>query len=96
MDAIERFKCPECGDNRLEEVTVNVTQYTEIVDVWVEGEDNEAGEALSVVVDYGDSTTDGGETVQYQCLRCGWVLPGVTTDTELYRYLKALPKPASK
>ena len=57
-----KFTCPECGKNRLEEVTVDVVQYSEITAI-----DEETS-----AVDYGGHNTDGGNVNCYQCLDCGY------------------------
>ena len=46
-----KFTCPKCGKHRIEEVMVDVVQYSEIKDI-----DEECLDA-----DYGNTNTDGGK-----------------------------------
>jgi ribosomal protein L37AE/L43A len=65
-----KFKCPKCGNTRVEEVMVNVTVSSEIKpDATYHGED-------LVDLSYGKQTNEGGEVDHYQCQACGWVLGG--------------------
>lgn len=73
-----KFKCPECGETRLEEVLVDVVQYTEILDI--------AEEDGLPIVNYGDHMLDGGEVTHFQCLKCGEHI--ADTEAELLDYLK--------
>ena len=58
-----KFKCEECSSNRLEEVLGDVNKYIEVTGV---DEDH--------YLEYGDSHVDNGQTVCYQCYKCGHVL----------------------
>jgi predicted RNA-binding Zn-ribbon protein involved in translation (DUF1610 family) len=70
------FECPQCGDNRIEEVLSGVTQATEVVNII---------EKLKCL-EYGTMSTDGGDFVYFQCLNCGWKLPVADVD-DLCDYL---------
>ena len=72
----ELFKCPACGGHRLEEIQVNVTVATD-VELLGEGGDTQ----------YGHQTNEDGVTDRFQCMECGWVLPGAGTTEELYDLL---------
>lgn len=61
-----QFKCPQCGKIVLEEVMVEVTQSSSISAI---EDDNGV-----VFLDYGNSSTDGGEVERYQCMDCSYIL----------------------
>lgn len=76
------FKCPSCGHNRIEEIMSGVTVSSVVTSVGPGGD-----------TDYGDDSHGDGTVDRYQCVNCGWTVPGGITDTgELYEWLKALPK----
>jgi hypothetical protein len=72
------FKCKNCGDNRLEEVMVNVIQYTTISDI--DTSDDEP------IIEYGTHSLEGGEVSHYQCLSCG--MPVAENEPALFKYLE--------
>lgn len=77
MDMEKLFKCPECGERRLEEVMVNVTVACTISDL------AEGGDA-----DYGEQSNEGGVTDRFQCMDCGWSINSDVDNTEeLFDYL---------
>ena len=83
-----KFTCSECGRNRLEEVMVDVVQYSEITDIA-----DELSEFGVASVDYGKHNTDGGEIECYQCMDCGFVISSkeggdVNTPEELVKWIK--------
>ena len=67
-----KFKCPKCGGDRLDEICTGVIQASEITDIDVE----------NAILDYGETSYDGGELSHYQCLKCSYVLEdnGVTIE----------------
>lgn len=70
------FKCPQCGDRRLEEVMGDVTVSSVIESL------DEGGDTV-----YGEQTNEDGHTERFQCIGCGWEIPGLTTTAEVYEYL---------
>jgi hypothetical protein len=76
----KQFRCPRCGDRRLEEIMRDVVYVTEIREVFEGGD-----------IDYVDagSAEDGGagELDRYQCRNCGWVLPCEADPVALANYL---------
>jgi predicted nucleic-acid-binding Zn-ribbon protein len=80
-----KFKCSKCGSDTLEEITVNVTQSTEITGVDEDG-----------LLIYGNSSTEGGELDHFQCQKCGMVIKGkqgtISTLNGLADWLKELNK----
>jgi len=71
------FRCPDCGETRLEEVMVNVTTASTITAL------DEGGDA-----EYGSQSHEGGVTVRFQCINCGWSINSDVDNTEeLFDYL---------
>jgi len=60
--------CPDCGGNVLEEIMVDVTVASTLVDVDPSGD-----------VDYGEQINDGGVIDRFQCEVCGWIVPNCTS-----------------
>lgn len=71
----ESFKCPRCGAPRLEEVMTNVIVKSEILSIGVGG-----------AIHYGGSSQEAGKVDGYQCLDCGWTVPGVHNAEELHAW----------
>ena len=57
------FKCPDCGDNKLESVEVDVTASSIIADIDEDGD-----------FDYDVPYCDGGYIERFQCTNCGYFL----------------------
>jgi DNA-directed RNA polymerase subunit RPC12/RpoP len=72
------FTCPECGHQKLEEVMVDVTVASEVLDVDEDGN-----------VEYGEQTNEDGEVRHYICAYCGWKVPRVRNGDALRKYLQA-------
>jgi len=72
------FICPECGRAKLEEVMVDVTVASEVLDVDEDGN-----------VEYGEQTNEDGEVLHYICAYCGLGIPGVHDGETLREYLQA-------
>jgi len=72
------FTCPECGRAKLEEVMVDVTVASEVLDVDEDGN-----------VEYGEQTNEDGEVLHYICAYCGLGIPGVHDGEALREYLQA-------
>jgi hypothetical protein len=70
------FICPECGRAKLEEVMVDVTVASEVLDVDEDGN-----------VEYGEQTNEDGEVLHYICAHCGLGIPGVHDGEALREYL---------
>ena len=56
-----QFTCPKCGNNRLEEVMVDVTVVSEITDI---------GDGDCT---YGQQTNEDGSVERYGCISCGYM-----------------------
>lgn len=78
MKTSDLFKCPQCGGSRLEEVMENVTAST-VVESIGEGGD----------VEYGKVSHEDGNVVRFQCVSCGWEVPGVIDALGLWDYLNS-------
>jgi len=75
-----RFKCPQCGIGRLQEVTTNVIEYTIVTGV-TESDD-------IVAMEYGDVSHENyGDFDYYSCTHCDYELPPATS-VELFDWLK--------
>jgi rubredoxin len=61
-----KFKCPKCKNTVLEEVMIEVVQTSSISEI----QDDDG----VVMIDYENSSTDGGEIDCYQCMECGYIL----------------------
>ena len=77
-----KFKCPSCGDTRLEEVCTDVVQSSICTCISEEGID-----------EYGETSYDGGVLDRYQCLNCGYVINDdkgnkIECEEELVEWLK--------
>ena len=79
-----KFKCPKCGDTRLEEVCTEVVQSCICEFITEEG-----------IVDYGNTSYDGGgELSHYQCMQCAYILQNegyncpVSEGRDLAKWLK--------
>ncbi len=70
------FKCPQCGEDDLEEIQINVTVASEIWHI-ADGGD----------VQYGEQTNEDGETDRFQCMGCGWTVPNAKSIEDLYDLL---------
>ena len=80
LPVARQFRCPRCGDRRLEEVMRDVVYVTEIQEV------HEGGDLD--YVDTGAAAEGGaGELDRYQCRNCGWVLPCEADPGSLAEYL---------
>lgn len=73
---MKTFKCPMCGSNLLEEIMTGVTQTSLVNGVEEDG-----------FLDYGSSSTEGGEVTRYQCSECGRVLPGIENNDDMAGWL---------
>jgi len=73
-----KFKCPQCGSGRLEEIILGVVQATEIINI--------TDDDGSPCIDYGEITLDDGHVSQYQCLKCGFHI--AEDEEDLLDYLK--------
>jgi predicted nucleic-acid-binding Zn-ribbon protein len=71
------FTCPECGSAKLEQVMVDVTVASEVLDVDEDGN-----------VEYGEQTNEDGEVLHYICAHCGLGIPGVHDGEALREYLQ--------
>jgi hypothetical protein len=71
------FTCPKCGCHYLEEILIKATISRYVLRC----DEEECG--------YGDHTivTDDCEISHYQCVNCEYVLPGVKTPAQLFRWL---------
>ena len=58
-----KYTCPSCKNNNIEEVLINVTQYTTIDTIDKDGD-----------FKYGKSLAEDGEVQNYQCSKCGYIL----------------------
>jgi len=78
------FRCPKCGNTKLDEVLENVIQIFFITSI-KEIDEN------TVALDYGNSCTDGGNVKCYRCSKCGYVLKNkyipVKTPEDLKKWL---------
>jgi len=68
------FTCPECGNNQMEEVMVNVTVISKISDCSRE------------CLEYGEQTNEVGDFDRYRCCSCGWTIPANNPE-ELAEFL---------
>lgn len=64
VNLADSWKCPRCGENRIEEIMVGVVVASRINDVPIDCTD----------FDYGEQTNDGGEVDRYQCEGCGYTI----------------------
>ena len=77
-----KFKCPECSDTRLQEICSGVVQSATCDFITDTG-----------IIDYGETSYDGGELSHYQCLKCGYVIRdgndcNIDSEEELVAWLK--------
>ncbi len=86
-----KFQCPifECDSTVVEEVMVEVSQFSPITDIIP------IGEQLYCAVDYGDCSHEGGKVLHYACQSCGYILHDshkysipISEPTELFEWLK--------
>ena len=61
---MDKWKCPNCGESRIEEILINAVVASEVTDV--------PGDCLDLF--YGKQTTEDGEVERYQCMTCGHVI----------------------
>ena len=63
---MKTFKCRVCDSTRIEEVLEGVTQYSVVIGVALD--DNE-----EPIIEYGSYNTEGGDTdsIRFQCVVCG-------------------------
>lgn len=71
------FTCCKCGGRKLEEVMVDVTVASQVIDVDEDGN-----------VEYGEQTNEDGEVLYYICACCGWKVPRVRNGESLRKYLQ--------
>lgn len=82
------FKCPECDWNVLEEIIVNCTVAQEVTAVYpIYLSENPSLGVIGSELEYGDQETTCGDIERYQCQGCGWILPDIITEEELYEFL---------
>ena len=84
MSKKDYFTCPKCGHSKVEEVLVNVTQYTVINSIDTDGD-----------FKYGKVIAEDGEVQNYQCSKCSYVIYDeqgnkITSQDELVEYLKRI------
>ena len=77
-----KFKCSKCGNDKIEEILVNVVQNS-VIDVIDE----------SGAIDYDPNiVTEEGEIDRYQCSGCGYVLKNdygkISTPEDLVEWVK--------
>lgn len=78
-----KFICPKCKHNKIEEVLINVTQYTTIDKIDSDGD-----------FKYGERLAEDGEVQNYQCSKCGFVIEmddynaHITDPVELVEWIK--------
>lgn len=75
MTISESFKCPRCQKNRLEEVMTDVVVASEVT------------ECDGDTCEYGEQTNSDGIVSHYQCVECGWIIPGVKGPEDLVTWL---------
>jgi rubredoxin len=73
MKISDVFKCPECGDNRVEEIIDNAVTCSPVLEI------NDGGDTT-----YGEANISEGFTDRFQCIGCGFVLEGITNTEELF------------
>ena len=73
-----KFKCPQCGSGRIEEVLIGVVQYTEVQNI--------TDEDGSPSIEYGDHLNEKGNVSCFQCLKCGEHI--ADDEEDLLAYLK--------
>jgi len=76
------FTCPECKNHIIEEVTENVTLFSQILTI------DEDGDFEYDLIDQSD-----GELSHYQCSDCGWIVVDenglkITDCLDLIKWLK--------
>lgn len=74
-----KFICPECEGTHLEEVMLNVVQYTTVLNV-VKSNDS------SVDCTYGHNNCEDGNIERYQCADCGHQI--AYDEFELFDFLE--------
>ncbi|KKL07330.1 hypothetical protein LCGC14_2587110 [marine sediment metagenome] len=82
--SIVNFTCPECKNNEIEEILINVTQTSVINTI------DECGD-----IKYGNILNEDGEINRFQCVACGYILIDenecqITCQIELAEYLKRI------
>jgi predicted RNA-binding Zn-ribbon protein involved in translation (DUF1610 family) len=78
------FLCPECGDTHLSAV-LKVTEYPEIVEMWVTERNNGSPAVTAVSGDVLDSYVDD-VPFNFECHSCGFAIGYTATDA--YMWLK--------
>jgi len=76
MKVSDKFDCPSCGCNKIEEVQDSAVVTSEVLEV-------EDGGSTT----YGPAECSDGFTDRFQCVNCGLVLPGIANTEDLYEYL---------
>lgn len=74
------FKCPKCGEARIEEIMGGVTVASEVSNEATYQGDGE------IELQYGDQSNEDGEVERYQCQGCGFKLG--STSQELMTFLR--------
>ena len=72
-----RFDCPKCHSHRLEEVMTGVVVASRIRHVGSDGD-----------MSYGEQSNEGGEVDHYQCMDCGYIIPDVANQEDLFTFLQ--------
>lgn len=57
------FTCSRCYTHKIEEVIPNATLRTSVMAIYTDGD-----------LDYGDQSSEDGDTPYYQCEKCGKVI----------------------
>jgi hypothetical protein len=87
------FQCPnpDCDSITVEEVMVEVSQFSPITDIIP----CVVNKQLCYAVDYGNCSYGGGIVLHYACPSCGYILHDsheysipISEDTELFEWLK--------
>jgi len=76
MKVQDIFICPQCDGHRIEEIITNAAVTSEVVDT------TECGD-----IKYNTPDIDEGIVDRYQCVNCGYAIPGVSNGVELYAHL---------
>jgi len=76
-----QFTCPECHTHKLDEVMSDVIQYSTIG--IIEVDDNGM-----LAVDYAETYCENGSVDHYECGRCGYILPDVSSENDLKSFLE--------
>lgn len=83
------FRCPNCESiGYLELIETDVIVSSRIESIKKDWTDINGDTVYEI--DYHKTEITDGTTDRYQCARCAWILPNITSETELIDYLKAL------